>query len=348
VGKLAKRHDLLHLAAQGLVDNDLCKETIRERLIEEQHLAVFRVEQIQYELAHISQELSEAKIAYIPLKGAIIRQYYPEPWHRTCCDIDILIKEADIEEAVCVLKEKLGYTNEERAYHDVSLLAPSGVHLELHFSILEKMGNIDKLLEKVWGYAEKVEGKEYEYGLTNEFLLFHVVAHGSYHFLHGGCGVRSLLDLYLLEKKLPYDQEKFQNMLKTCSLVKFYEGMHALACAWFQGEPLQEKYADMQAYILGGGIYGTMQNRIAVEHVKAGGRRKYLWRRIFMPYSELKKVYPALEKHKWLTPFYQVRRWGKVLLRGKLKTSVKEWNMSASVGENDKNRVEAMMKTLGL
>lgn len=48
------------------------------------------------------------KIAYIPLKGAVIRPYYPYDSMRTSCDIDILIHEEDLELAIKNLIEK-GY-----------------------------------------------------------------------------------------------------------------------------------------------------------------------------------------------------------------------------------------------
>ncbi|MBO4954226.1 MAG: nucleotidyltransferase family protein, partial [Clostridia bacterium] len=36
-------------------------------------------------------------IDFMPLKGAVIRQYYPEPWMRTSCDIDIHVKKDRLE-----------------------------------------------------------------------------------------------------------------------------------------------------------------------------------------------------------------------------------------------------------
>ena len=118
--------------------------------------------------------LEENKVDYLPLKGSIIQAYYPEPWMRTSCDIDILVKEEDLARAVDTLKEKLAYTSDDRRnYHDISLYSPNGVHLELHFSIQENMESIDDLLSRVWDYAVLVEGREYQYQQTNEYFLFH-------------------------------------------------------------------------------------------------------------------------------------------------------------------------------
>ena len=42
-----------------------------------------------------------------------------------------------------------------------------------------------------------------EHRMTNEFFLFHCVAHMAYHFvLGGGCGIRPMIDLYVMKQKL--------------------------------------------------------------------------------------------------------------------------------------------------
>ncbi|MBQ2769274.1 MAG: hypothetical protein IJB34_06290 [Clostridia bacterium] len=137
-------------------------------------------------------------------------------------------------------------------------------------------------------------------------------------------------------------------MIEDCSLTKFFEAVDALAYAWFDGAELPEKYTQVQAYILRGGVYGTLEHKVTVRQAQKGGKRKYLFSRIFMPYEELKASYPALEKRKWLTPFYQVRRWGSILFGGRIKKSVLELNTSAAVTQEDSARLKRMMEELEL
>ena len=64
---------------------------------------------------------------------------------RTSSDIDILVKMEDLERAVALVKEKLSYEEKgPRLRHDASLISPSGVHFELHFSILEGIAALDR------------------------------------------------------------------------------------------------------------------------------------------------------------------------------------------------------------
>ena len=46
-------------------------------------IAIYRYEKINYELNRLRSALNEAQIPFIPLKGSVLRQYYPEPWMRT-------------------------------------------------------------------------------------------------------------------------------------------------------------------------------------------------------------------------------------------------------------------------
>ena len=72
----------------------------------------------------------------MPLKGSVLRASYPQDWMRTSCDIDILVHREDLERAVELLVEKKQYRREVTNLCDVSLYAPSGVHLELHYDLV--------------------------------------------------------------------------------------------------------------------------------------------------------------------------------------------------------------------
>ena len=104
-------------------------------------LAVYRYEKINYELGRLRKVLNEAKIPFIPLKGSVLRRYYPEPWMRTSCDIDVLVHEEAVDQAAQIIVDKLGYAYEKKQYHDISLMSDGGVHLELHHTIKENKAN---------------------------------------------------------------------------------------------------------------------------------------------------------------------------------------------------------------
>ena len=179
---MSKRHDIAHLVGDALIKNGLIEnEDLKSHFQNQAVMAVYRYENLNYELGRICEIFEEVKIPFIPLKGAVIRRYYPEPWMRTSCDIDILVHEEDLDRAVIALDEKAEYTTDgKKNFHDVSLYSPSGIHLELHYNIKETKENLDGLLGKAWEFTVPKNG--YEYAFTGEFFLFHILAHASYHF----------------------------------------------------------------------------------------------------------------------------------------------------------------------
>ena len=348
---LSKKHDVAHLVGHALQAAELLprESACFAKFEKQQMLAMLRQERLDYELAQIRSSLEEAHLPFLPLKGSVIRPLYPAPWMRTSCDIDILVKEKDLDACVEVLCERLGYkADEQKNYHDISLYAPSGVHLELHFSILENMPTLDAELSRVWEFASPIADGKSEHALTNEYLMFHSVAHAAYHFVHGGCGVRPIIDFYLMQKALPIEPTILQSHLEACSLSHFYEAVTSLSQVWLDNESPSPLTDAMQEYLLLGGVYGSMENRISLSQAQQGGSTKYLWTRIFMPYHSLCTQYPILEKHKWLTPFCQVRRWGRLLVGKTARRSIRELRASTQISEEQRDTTSELLHTLGL
>ena len=344
--RLSKKHDLAHIVGNALINGNLLSEgKLKETYQNEVFTAVYRYETLAYELEELRRVFNEAKIPFIPLKGSVIRRYYPEPWMRTSCDIDILVHEKDLERATKAIQDALGYSFEGRHYHDVSLFSQSGVHLELHFHLRETMENIDGLLTRAWEFAKEKE--DYEYEFLNEFLLFHIYAHASYHFAGGGCGVRTFLDLFLLNKKVKCDSEKLDGFLEEAKIKKFAEEAENLAETWFGKREYTELTKEIEEYVLHGGVYGTLENRVAVEQAKKG-KIGYALSRIWLSYKSLKCLYPSLEKHKWLLPFYEIRRWFSLLFDGGVKRGANELKVNANLSDEKKQAAKNLIDELGL
>lgn len=196
----AVRHDLAHIVASSLHKCGFKSDNaIYAKFSQKAVVSVYRNEQMKYAFAQICDTFDKASIPYIPLKGSVIRPYYPQESMRTSCDIDILVKEDNLETAIDALVQR-GFKCGERNYHDVSLVSEANVHLELHFNIQENIGKLDAVLKDAWHYANLTDGSRYQF--TDEFFVFHMFAHISYHFLFGGCGIKSLMDIWIMEHKM--------------------------------------------------------------------------------------------------------------------------------------------------
>lgn len=344
---LAQKHDLAHLIGHAVGNLGLPESDILMKLKQLAIQAVYRYVKQDCEFERICQTLEQAQIPFIPLKGAVIRKLYPEPWMRTSCDIDILIHESDLEKAIDLLTSVLQYsTDHKKNYHDVSLFSKQGVHLELHFSIQETMENIDRLLSRVWDYAYPVT--QYRFALQNEFLMFHLLAHMSYHFIGGGCGIRPFLDIFLLRKQKKYDEFILRGYLAQCGIEKFYDSVLDLINVWFQGGTSTALTGRMERYLLSGGTYGSQEQRIAVRQQRQGGRLGYLLSRVFMPYRVLKIRYRVLDRYPILFPVMQVYRWIELLFGGRLNRSVKEAKIVWQTDDAQSKEANDFLRQIGL
>ena len=313
--KLSKKYDIAQIIASALskiikLDAFEAGKAFRKEL----GLSVLRYERMNYDYECVCNAFEKHNIPYIPLKGSVIRDFYPEPWMRTSCDIDILVHEEDLDRAVSVLCDEYSFTTKgNRDYHDISVFSENGTHLELHFNIMENMENIDTLLERVWEYSKSCMENSCRYEMSHEYIIFHNIAHMAYHFVNGGCGIRPFADLYLLEKNLQYDENSLSKLCEMCGIDKFRLSMEKLSRVWMENEERDKLSNRVEQHIFSGGLYGNLETGSAVKHAKEGGHLKYIMTRVFQPYNVIKEKYPILKKHKWLMPIYQVKRWGVVL-----------------------------------
>ncbi|MBE6578072.1 MAG: hypothetical protein E7653_08070 [Ruminococcaceae bacterium] len=347
--ELAKKHDLAHVLAYALYESGAVVkgDALYERVQKEQIQAIWRYEQTQLVLDELRALLESERVVFVPLKGSVIRCFYAEPWLRTSCDIDILVHEEDLDRVDELLSER-GFERKGKNYHDVSYFSPSGIHLELHYNITEQISSIDRVLCKVWEYCIPLEGKQYEHRQTTEFLMYHLLAHMSYHFISGGCGIRPFLDIWLLKNKLEYDEQKLALLCREAELDTFQKNVYSLIDVWLEGKSHTALTLSMESFIFGGGVYGTMSNRIILEQAQSGGRVKHLMYRLFLPYAVIKKRYPVLEKHKYLLPVFWVVRWVQTLTSGRFKDSVIELEANNNNSDDDIKNAERFLAAVGL
>ena len=347
---LSKKHDLAHLVGDALIRNRLLSDGgVKAKFEKQMMTAVYRYERINYELNSLSETLNQSEIPFIPLKGSVLRQYYPEPWMRTSCDIDILVHDADLNRAVILLTEQLEYRAESEQTHDIGMYSPGGVHLELHYTLIESnvVGKADEVLKAVWEQSLPGQDCHYRYVMSEEMFYYYHIAHMAKHFQNGGCGIRPLLDLWILNHNIVYNTERLNALLEEGGLLTFAGTARQLAEVWFGNGGHNSVTEEMEKYILSGGVYGTMNNRVAVQQIRRGGKLRYAMSRIWLPYDTLKSHYPSLEGKRFLLPFYEVRRWGKLLFSGGAKRGIRELKLNSSKTKAEQLRTNEMLSHLG-
>ena len=305
-------HSVAHLAADALYKLGMssCSDEVFQLFKNDRYFSLIRCEQINRELKAMTEVFEKSRISNIPLKGSVLRNYYPEPWMRTSCDIDILVKKNDLDKAINILVNELGYVFERVGDHDASLWAPSKIHIELHYLLFEKTSNADKVISKLKDYISPADGKKYQYVMNDEMFYFYHVAHMAKHFKNGGCGIRTFIDMWILRNRVDYDRAKREKLLKDGGLYRFALICEQLSDVWFSDAAPDRFTGILQEYIFKGGIYGTFENFVTVYKKENISELKFIASRMFVPYSILKIEYPVIKKYKVLTPFAAVWRWG--------------------------------------
>lgn len=348
---LSTAHDVAHLVGSALEENNLLPNdsVVNKKFSEAVFAAAYRQEQLNYELKSICSVFENANIAFIPLKGAVLRSMYPQAWMRSGCDLDVLVKKEDLERASAELVGKLSYKQKEKEMHDVPFIAPTGLVVELHYDLIEKDINAQSELplKDVWERSHSQTGSSH-YVMDDETFYYYQVAHMAKHFVNGGCGVKAVVDVWVLNHLTGFDRQKREDLLCNGGLLDFEKAVVKLSEQWFAGAGGDDLTDYMQDYIIAGGVYGSLENMVTVQRVKRGGTFRYYMSRIFLPYKFLKFQYPILQKHKWLLPFMEVRRWFRLLFKRSSKRSSREVQINREMTEEKKKQTETMMKRLGL
>lgn len=344
---LAKSHDVAHLCAHALEESGALPDGKLGSAFDQKKMqAILRSGLSGYDISQIEALFSDENIPFIPLKGAVIRKFYPEEWMRTSCDVDILVKKSDLKKAVKLLCERLSCTYTSTASHDAQLTFPDGVHLELHFTLLEDyyFPSANKYLESVWKSSgfDKCRGK-----LSDEMLYFYHTVHMAKHFIAVGIGPKFFIDTYFICKALPGIREKTLPMLKDAGLSDFEQASFELSLCWMQNKEGDCEQKRFEKYVVESGVYGNMSNRVTFNR-KSDGKFSYILNRMFIPYEQLKASYPVLEKNKWLLPFCETDRIFKKLFSGEMSRVSAEISANHNVSKESIEDAEKLMKYLGL
>ena len=346
---IMKAHDLIHIP--GLVLKNANTDPKYEVFTRAQYLAALRYERQQYERKRITELFEEHGIKHVHLKGSVIARFYREPWHRTSCDIDILVHDEDLEKAANFLIESFGYTlKTNMTNHDYSLILGDTIHVELHYDLCKS----GITLSDAWNTAVPAPNMQYEFVFTPEIIMLYHYAHMANHFKYGGYGLKSMIDLYLLEHNLEYDKDILNTLLIKGGIKKFADTMQSLTDVWFSGAEGDEKSAFLTGFIFDSGAYGSMKHTISMLlHESKGSDEKssgikYVLNRVFLPYDNLKYIYPSLQKHKSLIPIYQVRRWASFLSHKRFARVKNEVKTYAKMDKETPQKIADMLSELEL
>ena len=341
--QLSKKHEVAQIVGMAIETNDLIvSEDQASRFKKQYYLAVRQIVVLDEETDKIKRLLESENIEFCILKGPSIRTLYGEQWMRLSSDIDILIKKMNLEKVRQLLKDNLHYQSSKgNTYHD-SMVSSQGLHVEIHYTLANHNCDQKEILERVWDYCEPIAPDRTEYVMKDEFLYFYHVFHMAKHFRNGGCGIRSILDTWMLNHRISFDSNKRQELLKEGNLQLFENSIEKIAEEWFSKGKC-EINTDVEKYICSGGVFGDNQ-RVAAMQAVEGNRKRYIVKRVFPPIALLRGQYPVLRKCPILLPFCWVHR----LISGTYKGKTRKELQKSRQSRTHSTDLSDLFKSVGL
>ena len=348
----ANRQEVAHLVGDaldrlGVLQNapDEVAEPYRRRMA----VSAYHAEQQRQIFETVSAAFDEKKIPYLPLKGLVIRPLYPEPWMRSAGDLDILVKQEDLERASEVLTLLGGVPTDKEEKHDRPFFFATGVMLELHYRLLEdeRANGAKDALDEIWEHTERPSENRFEYRMEDAWFYYYHLVHAAKHLEEGTCGIRPFLDLWVINRNTSFDPAARRSLLEKNRLLPFAEAAEKLSEVWLSGKAPDEWTQSLEAFLLAGGTFGTMATKRSMTTSGKGGKLRYYLKKIFLPASVLKKRYPILEKHPFLLPLMQVKRWFHFLFCGGIQNDQAQKKEADHINDGLRSSTE-LKKHLGL
>ena len=317
----AKLHQVEALICSSIERSEVSLPDGAAGLFEKAQLTAITHDQTQRgEAGKILESFEKNGIDCIPLKGLIMKTLYPAPFLRSMCDLDIMFRPEDSEKVNETLTA-LGYTatslgGNPETYEKTGKF----VEIEMHKALIR-----DKTdhFAKTWDRAAKREGYEHIYDMSREDFYIFMMAHLRKHYIGNGTGLRSVLDIFLYERKYgdSLDREYIENQFKLSGFGDFPEQIIRTADIWFAGKPDDPELRDMQKHLLSSGAYGFnkfSRDEYISDKIREKGRAGYILSLVFPSKDVMTDKYPFLKKLPFLIPVMWIFRWvSSLVLRAK-------------------------------
>ncbi len=293
--------------------------------------------------------LNECGAQFIPVKGIVMKEYYPQSVMRSMADVDILYRHGRRERLHKKMLE-YGYTaksHNAKNYHD-TYVKDKGISVELHRSLLSRNDKLHTYLEQVWKRAKPIKGADCRMTPEDEYL--YLVAHQAKHFFDSGLGIRPVIDNFMFRKTYAdkLDYKYVRKILRRAKLENFERRISALADWWFCGIPSELVNEDIEEFFLACEPHGSSAYRRILRTQKLldsgdtlpGAKRKYVLAQFFPAYKQMCEEYEQLKKAPILLPFYWLHRLFAMIFLEKNSVKRRIAEANESIGVSDERDIE--------
>jgi len=282
-------------------------------------------------------------IWYMPLKGIILQDYYPEYGTRQMADNDILV-DSEYRLQIRDYMIERGYHMEDKEMlgnHDAYIKKPC-YNYEIHMELMHKSK------DGLYDYYHNIQSKLVQNGTgcgrhfsLEDFYIF-MMAHAYKHHIGPGTGLKILIDSYYYLKREENNMD-WNYIFQQCGILgisKFEYSIRSLIAKLFSFnndvslsiQELSDSDALNLNLLFDAGTYGTMKRSLVnimhmgqfdSNNMSRLQKMRFMWFRLFPDYEYLVKSYPYVENRRWMIPICWIKRIISIIKRSdRLKSEI--------------------------
>lgn len=334
--RLAREHSVFPMLAEATASSPAVSshQHIRKTMAAQAKRLTIAQANHTAEFMLVIDALEEKGLRPAVLKGIILRSLYPKSEQRASTDEDLQVKPEELplyrkaleEYGLTSLKNDLPDDALEATYVDPSRGLYIEVHAEYFLGSSTAYGDCNRLLDGALDRLTEhpVYGRRLRTLSPTDHLLF-MLLHAYKHFLHGGVGIRQVMDINLFAERF-HDEIDWRSLIgsaESANITHFAATLFVIGEKWL-GFPHNAEFESFAMDegpllddILSGGLYGVTDiNRLhsstmtldAVASGRGGKSSTGVLHSVFLPLNEMRGRYPYLYRHGWLLPAAWIQR----------------------------------------
>lgn len=321
--ELSRRHDVENLTFLSIdqLQSKLSDELYahwQELYYKDQKRTLFQ----DMALEELIDAFTKAGIDCMPLKGSVIKNYYPNPDLRSMGDIDFLVREQN-RQVVRDIMHSLGYEDDILDDGQVDGFKKGKLtYIEIHYDFSAENHIMHDVFTIDWSKLVPT-GVEHLWEMTFEDLYFFNTGHYVKNMHNKGMGLRGVVDTYILWNRLS-DEEKssLQARFEKVELDEFNSKLVKISEIWFNNAEDDTTLDTLQEYLMAKKTYGDKETQTILYTLfsfESKSKSNFYLKRIFPSAKDLYGRFGVKHKCFVLLPFLWIARLFVLILGGKNK-----------------------------
>ena len=353
---MIKKHQITSMIYYGVSNCGLnMNPPIMKKLFSALCNCIIITEKQKIETDNVCKAFSENGIDHMLLKGAILREMYPQADMRLMGDVDIFIKTEQYDRIKKVMTQ-LGFIETTESDHEY-IWKKNEIVIELHKRLIPSYNkDYYAYYGDGWKLAIPSGTMLHRYEMSAEDQMIYLFTHFAKHYRGGGIGLRHMTDLYVYRKSVgELDEEYLKEELQKLKIYEFYANIIKTIDVWFNDAAPDEKTDLITDAIFANGVYGLdFQRRIAETVILKkhkspikSERLQHIIRMIFPSLKNMRLKYSFLEKLPFLLPVAWLIRIFNIVFF-KRKRAKKFWNDMKNISSENVSDYKRSLSYVGL